>query len=196
MVLGALALVGAFCLPVWVRLHAVFRDGTFKVSILPWGVPMGGGRLLGWLSRKVESLFFRFLDSKMESPPSPSPEKSSPSKGRKKRLPWRWIVWLAGRGFLLIGLLTRRLSFRVAGWDPALMGFCQGALSGGVAALGIRKVRWESDFGPSPPHAECTWDLGTSLLGLVLWGGRNAFRMPFRRRSESEPSGPAFSSFA
>ncbi|MBK8803847.1 MAG: hypothetical protein IPN71_17720 [Fibrobacteres bacterium] len=87
---------------------------------------------------------------------------------------------MAGRALALVAYLTRRLTFRIAGWDPALMGLCQGAIGGALAAWGVRMVRWESDFSPRTPYAELTWDVGSNLAGLCLWVARSVMGMPPR----------------
>ncbi|MBK9579386.1 MAG: hypothetical protein IPK50_18010 [Fibrobacterota bacterium] len=177
--LATLALVGVVLfVPVWIRVRVVLDAGKIQFLLMPWGLSIGGGRLLSWISRQLESLVHRLLSPKPKAPQT-SPSKPKPKRSWR-RLPWKFILWMAGRALALVAYLTRRLTFRVAGWDPAMMGVCQGALGGVLAGWGVRKVRWESDFSPRPPYAELTWDVGSSLAGLCLWGARTALRMPSR----------------
>lgn len=174
--LVALFLGVVMFVPVWIRVRVVLDAGAIQLRLMPWGLSIGGGRLLSWFSRQLESLIHRLIAPKPKAPkpldPSPKPKKSF------RRLPWKFILWMAGRVLALVAYLTRRLRLRVAGWDPAMMGVCQGAIGGVLAGFGARKVQWESDFTPRSPYAELTWDVGSNLVGLCLWLGRSVLRMP------------------
>lgn len=196
-----LALAGILVFPFWIRVRWVFRSGEARLELLPWGRSLGSGKLMSWLSRQVQRLMDRFLAKSPAKPSEDSKESSETPrdpkpKASKKPFPWRLGLWLAGRALALVGFLTRSLTFRVAGWDPAWMGLLQGGFGGWMAALGVRRVRWESDFRPSEPFVEMTWDLGGSVGGIGLWLGRNALRMPSRQAKADPPVGPAFSSLA
>lgn len=181
---AALLLGAALFIPVWIRVRLILDEGRLDLRLMPWGLSLGGGKLMSWLGRGVERLLDRFLTPKTR-PDAAEPSKKPPKK-RSRPLPWKFIVWMGGRALVLIGFLTRRLTMRVAGLDPALMGFCQGTLTGILMAWGVRRVRWESDFRPASPYAELTWDVGSSVAGLFFWVGKSVMNMP-SRKAEGEP---------
>lgn len=160
----------------WDRMLPLFDVRIWRFSLRTSRPP----RWLRRLGERVLDLLVGKVARPKTAPVKPVPT-AMPS-GRKLHLP-AFLRALLEAGLRFLARFTRRLDFQLGGIDPAILGMLTGFCGGLAAAYGIRKFRWEPDFGSVAFRFRLEWTLSISLFGLLLWAGRSvpAIAGSFRR---------------